>query len=278
MLLEFPTEITYNAIFVLSSLAERQKGTTTRLLEDLELYAKTHDIFLFAAEPQSAQNFRELMAGIIARMPPGVGALLHLDMHGSIKDGLHIAASNEFIPWAELARLCESVNVHMRNNLVLLLPVCYGQEMLRHVDVMGHAPFNLFIGSPAELDAGFIADHFMPFYRGTVEGGNITTAFDEHLSAKMMMTSSEKIFFVGIGRYFRYRCLGQGGAIRREELLTEALRVVGNNRHNRRATRYKIKAHVRPRPETFVKYASKFLCGKSPGYSFDDVLKMARLK
>jgi hypothetical protein len=72
-------------------------------------------------------------------------------MHGSAKDGLHIAASNEFISWAELSRLCERVNVHMRNNLVLLLPVCYGQEMLHHVDISAHAPFNLFIGSRAQL-------------------------------------------------------------------------------------------------------------------------------
>jgi len=277
MLLEIPTEITYNAIFVISSLAAHQKGTTKRLLEDLEDYAKTHDIFLFGAEPQSADDFRAQISGIITRMPPGIGALLHLDMHGSVKDGMHIAASNEFISWAELSRLCEQVNVHMRNNLVLLLPVCYGQEMLRHVDVLGHAPFNLFIGSEAELDAGFIADKFMPFYRSTVEGGNISAAFTEHLSTKMIMTSSEKIFFVGIGRYFRHRCLGQGGKQRREELLTAALQKVGNNRRTRRATRYKIKAHVRPRLATFEKYAGKFLCGRKPGFTFEDVLKMARI-
>jgi hypothetical protein len=117
----------------------------------------------------------------------------------------------------------------------------------------------------------------MPFYRGTVDGGNITTAFEEHLSSKMLMIFSEKIFFVGIARYFRNKCLGRGGAQRREELLTAALqKVENNNRHTRRSTRHKIKAYVRPKPVIFEKYAREFLCGKTPGFTFEDVMKMVR--
>jgi len=277
MLRDFPSEVTYNSIFVLSSLAERQRGTTQRILEDLGVYAQSKDIYLFAGEPHSADDFRAFFANIRTKMPAGVGAILHIDMHGSVKEGLHILASNEFISWAELSRLCAQLNLYMRNNLILLLPVCYGQEMLRHVDVMANAPFNVFIGSEQELDAGFIADNFMLFYRDLVDGGNKIASFENVLSKKMIISHSERVFLISIARYFQQKCFGHGGQQRREDLLTEALKRVPNNRQSRRIYRSKIKAHVRPKPEIFERYADKFLCGKKPNFGFVDVLNFARI-
>ncbi len=51
MLRAYPSEMTYNAIFIVSSLEEHQAGTTRRIVEDLELYARASDIYLEVAEP-----------------------------------------------------------------------------------------------------------------------------------------------------------------------------------------------------------------------------------
>jgi hypothetical protein len=277
MLREFPSELTYNSIFVVSSLAEHQKGTTRRIVEDLEVYAARNDIYLELDEPDSVAQFRSVFANIRGKMPPGVGAILHLDMHGSIEKGLNIVASNEFISWAELSRLSAELNLHMRNNLLLLLPVCHGVQLIRHIDMSKNAPFNVFIASKEELDAGFIADTFMPFYKQLTTDGNIISAFNEFLSDKMLLVHSEKIFLVGMARYFRHKCLGKGGQERRETLLTEVLKRTPKNRQSRRSHRARIKDFTKPRPELFERYVTTFLCGRRPSYSFTDVLDFARI-
>ena len=277
MLREFPSELSFNAIFVISSLDENQQGTTRRIVEDLEVYARISDIYLEVDEPRSATQFRSAFGNIRGKMPSGVGAILHLDMHGSIDRGLHIAGSNEFISWAELSRLCAALNLHMKNNLLLLSPVCHSVQMVRHIDMSKNVPFNVFIASKDEIESGFIADNFMPFYRHLVDAGNVIQSFDECLASKMLMVQSEKIFLVGMARYFRHKCFGNGGRQRREALLTEVLKAHPNNRKNRRRYRSAIKSHISPRPEIFERYATTFLCGRKPSYTFADVVDFARV-
>lgn len=124
---------------------------------------------------------------------------------------------------------------------------------------------------------GFVEHTTVAFYKEVFEDHNILGAYDKHFRPGLSVFHSEKMLAVVLARYFKFKCMGQGGRERREGLLTQAIASgVPNNRHNRRMLRSTAKAMTRPTPEIVNRYTHRFLIGKKIPFSFVELMKLIK--
>jgi hypothetical protein len=83
---------------------------------------------------------------------------------------------------------------------------------------------------------------------------------------------------MGLVKYVRRYCLGEGAQQRREQLLTQVLteRGIPNTPQNRESIRTQLKALITPSQELIDRYVNKFLIGKPVAFALDDVMNQAR--
>jgi hypothetical protein len=152
---------------------------------------------------------------------------------------------------------------------------CFSLGMAKEMDVTQASPFYLMIAPENTVTSGFVEQNTVAFYRAIFDGGDIVGGFETYLEPSMALLHSEKLLVVAMARYFKNKCMGKGGAERRERLLTEALASgISNNRHSRRKIRTQTKTLIRPSAATFNHYVANFLIGKQIDVSFTEIMKL----
>ncbi len=92
----------------------------------------------------------------------------------------------------------------------------------------------------------------------------------------MRLFHCEKSLAIVLSRYIGDSCIGKGGDLRRERLLTEVLtNGVPNNRANKRMLRKSLKHVTRPTQALLDRLVDTFLLGKQVGFNVDDLVKFA---
>jgi hypothetical protein len=276
-MLEFSTVAVVNSLFWIMSLEHGEKGTTRRIHEDLLPYLASIKLPFQKFEPKSARDLLDYLDSIAAAASVGMRPIVHFDTHGTAKDGLFISASAEFVAWGDLIAKLRTINVITQNNLCVVSAACCSLNAIRPLKITEPCPFLLLVAPEREVSFGFVEDNIVSFYQKLFDGLDIMNAFNETLVPTFRLFHSERMLAVVIAKYIRDSCIGKGGELRREVLLTRALSGGHpNNRHNKRKIRKAAKTMVKPSQRLIDEYVEIFLIGKKVGFTITDLESLAR--
>lgn len=130
------------------------------------------------------------------------------------------------------------------------------------------------LAAPRErITAGLLEAAIVPFYRPVFEGGNFISACDSHLAPHFSLFHSERLLLGALMKYVRRHCIGRGAALRREDVMSQAVASGLTPTHD---VRRAIRDAIAPYQAMFDKFAGTFLMGKHPGFDIDDVMTPVR--
>ncbi|HEY1546078.1 MAG TPA: hypothetical protein VGG01_27050, partial [Xanthobacteraceae bacterium] len=86
----------------------------------LEPFLQAMQVPFIKVEPKTAAELFQLLELLEDRAKKGLRPIIHLDTHGGLTDGLHVAASGEFITWGELVDRLRPINIAAQNNICVV--------------------------------------------------------------------------------------------------------------------------------------------------------------
>lgn len=193
-------ELEINSIVWIHSLPPGEIGPTRRILEDLEMLRGTGG---FPVVERSVTNRGELirvMNELSEHATRGLRPILHVDAHGSPKDGMLLAPSGDRVEWADMIELLRTLNVATRNNLVSVFALCFGLHIYKQVSLKRPAPSYLFFAPPSEITVGFLEAQTLAFYQHINHSSNATQAFAQTLGGSMELFHCQGLFLQALGR------------------------------------------------------------------------------
>lgn len=275
-MISFTSTLHVNALFWISSLKPGEEGTTRRVTEDLAPFFNSIGLPYQRFTPESASDLDAILNSIAHAATKGMCPIVHFDTHGAERLGLYVAASGEYISWDQLIRRLRTINIATKNNLCVVSALCFGFHAIKALSIMKPCPFYMLIAPEREITFGFIEDNMSRFYRDIFKDLDVLKPYERHLSAHMRLFHCEKSLAIVLSRYIADSCMGKGGDLRRERLLTEVLaKGVPNNRANKRTLRKLLKDMIRPNQALLDRLVDTFLLGKEVGFTMDDLAKFA---
>lgn len=259
-------EVTYTAVcrnnqlFIFDALIDGESQTGRRLHEDVTDFANSigrynyctrylvKDRTMLVAVLKAMEN--ECKAGVL--LPA-----LHFECHGDEEKGLLLAASNEYIPWPDLAALIAPLNAATRNNISVVLASCHGFTLWKSVDIKTPCPFHFMIAPNQEISAGAIHDSLLPFYKEVISTGELSTALT-HLDSKFQRFIAGEWFYSTIASFYTYSySLKDKEEIMNQIIDNEVARAGYSNRQLIRKIRVKTKKFLKD-PREFYQALERF--------------------
>ena len=188
-----------------------------------------------------------------------------------------VAQSKEIVPWQLLVDELRDINVATGNNLCVVSAACFGMYMIRPITVSEPTPFYVMIAPQQTVTFDFVERKTVPFYRAVFDGLDILDGYKTHLAPEFSAFHCERLLAVALTRYVRDHCIGRGARVRREELVTRAIREgLPNMRQNRKIARRIARTMIKPSQQLIDRYVRSFLVGRPVPFSVADVLALAR--
>lgn len=263
-----------NEVVWITSLRENEQGVTRRILDDLGDLFKSLKVNYEVHEPKTAAELLALLDNLEERARQGRRPLIHFDMHGGKKTGLHIVASGENIDWRSLAGRLRAINAATQNNLCVLSLACFGFYLAADtVSIDLPTPFFILAAPQETVTAGYVEDVVLPFYDQIFTKGDLGAAFRDVLGGKLTLFHSEALLYQSIGKYFKQYCMGKGRQQRVENLLSMA-RAQGAQMDEPQLKHFRkfIKDAIKPSQKVIDDKTQTFMMGKEIGFDLDDVL------
>jgi hypothetical protein len=265
-------ELTYTAVcrnnqlFIFDGLSEGESQTGRRLHEDVTDFANSIGRYNYCTRyaVRSRITLVAHLKAIESECKAGVLLpALHFECHGDEEKGLWLAASNEYIPWPDLAILIAPVNAATRNNTVVILATCHGFKLWESVNLKSPCPFNFLIAPNQEIEAGAIQDSLLPFYKEVVSTGKLSKALT-YLDGRFKRFVAGEWFHTTIASYY----INNYGAKARQEIMGQmidnAVAKAGfSNRNLVRATRVKAKTLLKDPRQFYQTLEKRFFHGQS---------------
>ena len=263
------TKQAFSAIYVIESLKPCDLKTGESLYYDKIVHlCEANSLGHAFAKPADAQEFRAALRAIAqdCRQNPEILPWIHIDAHGcDDRDGL-ILTSGEFIPWADLAEECRTINSFSRNNLVVVLAACFGLEVVT-VDAMAKldrvGPFFAMVGPPDGPSAGQIEAAFPGFYDQIFTDGDMGKAMAS-IRVDFGDFMCERLFLRVIARYFKDNCTGEALEKRLDDLVKRAIEAHPEQADQAAQFRREAEKQIMPSAATFLRYKNAFLMADHP--------------
>ncbi|TAT84826.1 hypothetical protein [Rhizobium ruizarguesonis] len=274
---KFDSEVKVNTVVWITSLYESQQGVTRRILEDLEPFLRDKHVRFEFHEASSEEGLLAYLEYIRDEAAAGMLPIIHIDTHGNVDEGIHIAATKENVAWATIVEKCRQINVETKNNLCVVSLACFSFSAVREVQITSQTPFYILAAPLTEVTAGFVADVVMPFYRHVFEEHALIGAFRSVLIRKLNLMHCEQVLFTAFVKYVRRFCMGKGAKKRIEDLLSEA-KGMGMEIKDYDLSRFRkiIKRSIKPTQALLDRYADSFLMGRPINFELDSVLEHAK--
>lgn len=265
-------ELTYTAVcrnnqlFIFDALKTDESQTGRRLHEDVTDYANSISRYNYCTRYEIKSRIalvahlkaieNECKAGVL--LPA-----LHFECHGDEEKGLWLPASNEYIPWPDLAALIAPLNAATRNNLAVVLATCHGFTLWRSVNIKAPCPFHFMIAPNQEISAGAIHDSLLPFYKEVVSTGDLSTALT-HLDSKFQRFIAGEWFYSIIASYYTHSySLKDKEEIMNQMIDNEVAKAGYSNRQLIRKARVKIKKFLNDPREFYQALEKLFFHGQT---------------
>ncbi|WP_425901819.1 hypothetical protein [Agrobacterium radiobacter] len=271
----FHSQASVNSVVWITSLHENEIGVTNRILEDLEPYLLRKEALFEHHTPASAEEFLISLDYLAHMAERGLLPILHLDMHGSERDGVHIAATSENIPWRMVVEKFRRINVATRNNLCVVSMACFSFQAAREIQITSNAPFYILAAPEKEVHAGFIEESLNSFYEHVFDKEELITPFRQILAKELLLLHSEELLYTSLARYIRAGCIGKAGRMRAEELLTAGLKRLPGFSANKKVFRDIIRKGIKPSQQLLDRYVESFLLGKPVSFTIEQVVAEA---
>jgi hypothetical protein len=273
----FLSTVKINGLVWISSLDDDEKGSTRRIVEDLEPYLASIDLPFVFVEPRSKAELLAALTSIAKRAKEGLKPVVHIDTHGSPTDGICIAGSKECVSWQVLVDEFRKINVATENNLCIVSAACFGMNMIRPIAINQQTPFYVVVAPHKTVTFDFVERKTLPFYRAVLDGLDILSGYESHLAPEFSAFHCERLLATALTRYVRDHCIGRGAEVRREQLLTQGVsQGMPNTRQNRRMARKLAKKMIKPDQRLIDRYVRSFLIGRPVPFSLADVMALAR--
>jgi hypothetical protein len=279
--MEVVAGVQINYLLWVTSLEEAEKGATSRILEDLQPFFNEIGLPYQIYEPMNTSDFIGILLASEAASRNGLRPIIHFDMHGTEDQGVRIVKSNEFVRWQILIERLRAINIKSSNNLCVIAPVCFSfAAVLPLADILQPSPFNTLIAPDGTITSGFVESNMVTFYRELFSTLNLTGCYNRHLSSRMRIFESLRVFVMVMHRYIAYNCSGKAVRMRRERLLREALNSSGasNTRYQRAQFRKSIKKMIAPTQDLLDQYAKSFLIDTRFNLKMSEFLRIAKEK
>lgn len=260
---EFVAECTFNKLFLIQSLEDGELKTGTRLaLDSLTPMCRELGFGLTAYDVRSKAQFLKALNTILtdsSNPEKPIYPILHFEIHGARdKSGLMLSPSGEIVAWAEFAAECRRINTACKNNLFVVMAVCYGYQSILAVDIKDVTPFCLLIGPERTVTAGYIEDRFPQFYATLIRQNDIDAAM-LHLIDEYRMYLCERLFFRAFFKYTKEQCVGEGKQKRIEDLIERLQTNLGGELPNPEDVRKQLESVIKPDPDAFARFKARFL-------------------
>jgi hypothetical protein len=217
------------------------------------------------------------MDQIAADARAGMLPMMHIDTHGSAKDGVLIAATGEYVPWEVVAGKFRVVNKIVGNNLCVVSGACFSFHFVKAIDINQTSPFFMLLAPEQEIAAGDIEDNVIGFYRDLFDEADILSAQSKWFPNQLRVFHCERMLAIVLARYINDATLGQQKERRKEHLVTMAVEQgVVPNRHNLRAARKLAKKGIEPTEALIDRFVPTFLAGKRPGFTIAELKAMVQ--
>ncbi|MGV4878256.1 hypothetical protein [Acetobacter indonesiensis] len=207
----------------------------------------------------------------------GSRPILHFDCHGSAESGLFLEPSGEYLSWHALADALRPININTGNNLVCIFGVCHGFFASGEMSLVQETPFAQIIAPLNEIKSGFLEDRLPRFYASLFETKNFSEAFTGHIAEKFETLHCQELLADCLARYTVKFMMGRKRKASIEELVSEAISVLGIEPTTDilRLVRRVIKNEHRMTPELIQYLAQPFLINKLPEFTADMINKRA---
>lgn len=254
---EATTIINVNTLVVLESLADGELHTGTWLADDLAAELRQQQIAFGFGKVQDRRQFFGTLEGVRRKaIELGRRYIIHIDAHGSQRDGLRLEPSGEFVAWSELVDACREINLASLNNLVVVLASCHGFHAVLNVTIRELAPFCTLLGPTDVVSAGLVQDTFSTFYRQLFDTNDFSVAL-AGLPPDFQVFHAERILVNAYLGYLRTQCRGDGRRERIDRLLSEV--VVRGIPLNLSVARKELKKVTRPDAAIYEEFKRRFL-------------------
>lgn len=272
------SSVRLNTLIWIRSLPENEKGPSSRILEDIEQLSQQAGFRLEIFEAGSRDELAAIMAELSSKAwQAGLLPIIHLDLHGTLDDGVRLWPSQDSVDWSLLGELLRDINIATGNNLCCVAGCCFGIHAMETIDISKPTPAYVIIGPEHRINVGFLEDHLTPFYRDLFTQRDVIRAHEKHLSTGMTLYHCEKMLVVALARYIRNSVVGKRGARRREHLLTDIVAKKGNlSLLELRKARKLIRYQLTPTQDMIDQYSSKFLIGRSSSVTATGLLSFVR--
>jgi len=152
-------------LIIIESLNPTEKQTGTILHEETIKYKKFQEPNLSSTliKVGSKIDFISCLKQIHKRIKiERLFPILHLETHGS-EDGLHLA-NRDLLTWEDFFDETRSINILLKNSLMINLAMCQGISLIAKVDPMKRAPFRAIIGTLSTISESKLLEAFEIFY------------------------------------------------------------------------------------------------------------------
>ena len=209
--------------------------------------------------------------------------LIHIEAHGQEKSGIIISKTAELMSFKELITWFRKININCRNNLQVVLPVCYGYDLyydlIKLPCVTEAVPFYYIISSEKEIN-GIEVELLTKYYKDLIINSDILKSIKKlREKTKTLVMNISEILFLSIfeSYYLNYKS-NKVRQERVEHFITQARLDNKLNKEKLTETRNEYKKKVKDFSSAFTRYKNSFLLADKPGnenrftYTFEDFL------
>jgi hypothetical protein len=279
-MLNVKANLTVNAVvWIASPDDDDERQSTEQVLTFLEPFLQAKQIPFVKFEPSSAVDLFKFFDLLEKRAKAGLRPIIHIDSHGGPTEGLYIAASDEFVPWQELADRLRPINIAAQNNICIVSAACFSMHTIMQLNFKAPTPFFVMFAPSHEVTFGFIEDRMFDFYEDAFISIDVMGAHERHLATKLQQFHCERLALKSLSGYMRDSCIGRGHQKRIRALMKQNLgpgKKFPNTRYFRRVTRRTALDLIKPDQQLIDRHAMPFLMGKTLSVGFDEILAFVR--
>ncbi len=183
--------------------------------------------------------------------------IIHIEAHGDINLGIRINNSKEMVPFNELLSKFREINFAYHNNLLLILPICYGLYIALHdKDNIFCAPFYALIAPKGIIQEKKVRNLYY-FYDEIFKEFDLEKAY-QVIKQDYDLISSEKLFLESFLKYYIFNKKSKNKSKRINCLLT-SLCLRGYPKGNINILRDYLKNAINDTKSAFLYLKSKYL-------------------
>lgn len=165
----------FNRIVIIQSLESHEVETGALLSEYIIGLDNTQSVEVINCS--SANDFLEVIKKLVTCAYSGSIALLHVECHGDIENGLEFQNSS-VLGWEQVASSLRALNIASKFNLLAVFSACFGAYFLGQMGSIKPAPCWCLLAPTKQINPAEVLRGFRVFYRALYNDSDLATAMN----------------------------------------------------------------------------------------------------